>query len=81
MICLSHDTFTDKHGQLGVWDARAPADEAADEDGDVKPVDDEFGGKYWRLQQHWPATAKSSLSSIRIDPIDSHRVNPLHFIP
>ncbi|KAF8552580.1 WD40 repeat-like protein [Imleria badia] len=66
--------FGDKHGQLGIWDARASAEEVADEDGDVRPVDDEFGGKYWRLQQHWPATAKSSLSSIRIDPIDSHRL-------
>ncbi|KAF8838340.1 WD40 repeat-like protein [Paxillus ammoniavirescens] len=64
--------FGDKHGQLGIWDARAPADEVADEDGDVVPNDEKEGGKYWRLQQHWPATSKSSISSIRIDPIDSH---------
>ncbi|KAG8217962.1 WD40-repeat-containing domain protein [Butyriboletus roseoflavus] len=64
--------FGDKHGQLGVWDARAPAEEVADGDDDVTPTDGESGGKYWRLQQHWPATAKSSISSIRIDPIDSH---------
>ncbi|KAH9079555.1 WD40 repeat-like protein [Lactarius deliciosus] len=40
--------FGDKHGQLGLWDARAPAEEA---------------GKYWRLQVHWPATAQSSISA------------------
>ncbi|KAF9218287.1 WD40 repeat-like protein [Gyrodon lividus] len=64
--------FGDKHGQLGIWDARAPVDEVADDDGDVTPTDDKEGGKYWRLQQHWPATSKSSISSVRIDPIDSH---------
>jgi hypothetical protein len=25
----------------------------------VAPVDDQEGGKYWRLQLHWPATSKS----------------------
>ncbi|KAH0826908.1 WD40 repeat-like protein [Lanmaoa asiatica] len=34
----------DKHGQLGIWDARAPAEEVADEDDDVTPVDMESGG-------------------------------------
>ncbi|KAH7889221.1 WD40-repeat-containing domain protein [Phlebopus sp. FC_14] len=64
--------FGDKHGQLGIWDARAPPDEVADEDGDVAPADEKEGGKYWRLQSHWPATSKSSISSIKIDPIDAH---------
>ena len=66
-------TATDKHGQLGIWDARAPGEEVADEDGDVTMVDRE-GGKYWHLQQHWPATAQSSISCIKFDPIDSHTV-------
>lgn len=66
-------TAVDKHGQLGIWDARAPAEEIADEDGDVTMVDRE-GGKYWRLQLHWPATPKSSISCIKFDPIDSHNV-------
>ncbi|KAN0076783.1 WD40-repeat-containing domain protein [Tylopilus felleus] len=64
--------FGDKHGQLGIWDARASSEEVADEDEEITA--NESGGKYWRLQQHWPATAKSSLSSVRIDPIDSHRL-------
>lgn len=63
--------LVDKHGQLGIWDARAPADE--DEDDDIAPENRE-GGKYWRLQLHWPATPKSSISSIKVDPIDSHNV-------
>ncbi|KIJ59193.1 hypothetical protein HYDPIDRAFT_140965 [Hydnomerulius pinastri MD-312] len=66
--------FGDKHGQLGIWDARAPPEDVADEDGDVTPADEKEGGKYWRLQQHWPATSKSSISSVKIDPIDSHSV-------
>jgi len=32
------------------------------------------GGKYWRLQLHWPATAKSSISCVKFDPTDSHNV-------
>ncbi|KAI0780766.1 WD40 repeat-like protein [Trametes elegans] len=63
--------FGDKHGQLGIWDARAPIEEVEDEDGDVAPPEDGEGGKYWRLQMHWPASSKSSISSIRLDPIDS----------
>ncbi|KAF8197453.1 WD40-repeat-containing domain protein [Pholiota molesta] len=63
--------FGDKHGQLGIWDARAPLDE--DEDDDIAPENRE-GGKYWRLQLHWPATPKSSISSIKVDPIDSHNI-------
>ncbi|KDR81655.1 hypothetical protein GALMADRAFT_239741 [Galerina marginata CBS 339.88] len=65
--------FGDKHGQLGIWDARAPPDEEADEDEDSAPENRE-GGKYWRLQVHWPATSKSSISSIKFDPIDSHNL-------
>lgn len=69
--------FGDKHGQLGIWDARAPAEEVSGEDGDVPNVDDREGGRYWRLQPHWPATSKSSLSCIKFDPIDSHSVSPV----
>ncbi|KAJ7109432.1 WD40-repeat-containing domain protein [Mycena epipterygia] len=66
--------FGDKHGQLGIWDAQAPIEEVADEDGDVAPAGDQEGGKYWRLQLHWPATSKSSISCVKIDPIDSHNI-------
>ena len=62
----------DKHGELGIWDARAPPDEGDDEC-DISPENKE-GGKYWRLQLHWPATSKSSISSIKLDPIDAHNV-------
>ena len=62
----------DKHGQLGIWDARAPPDES-DEDCDIAPENRE-GGKYWRLQLHWPASPKSSISNIKIDPINAHNV-------
>jgi hypothetical protein len=44
-----------------------------DEDGDIAPESRE-GGKYWRLQLHWPAHANSSISTIKLDPIDSHNV-------
>jgi hypothetical protein len=63
----------DKHGELGIWDARAPADDAGDEDDSVNPEQRE-SGKYWRLQVHWPATSKSSISCIKFDPIDAHSV-------
>ncbi|KAI0362290.1 WD40 repeat-like protein [Trametes cingulata] len=66
--------FGDKHGQLGIWDARAPVEEVADEDDDVAPAEDREGGKYYRLQMHWPATSKSSISSVKFDPIDSFSV-------
>ncbi|KAL4253869.1 WD repeat-containing DNA damage-binding protein [Abortiporus biennis] len=66
--------FGDKHGQLGIWDARAPIEEVADADGEVAAADNSEGGKYWRLQPHWPATSKSSISCIKFDPIDSHLV-------
>ncbi|KIK18943.1 hypothetical protein PISMIDRAFT_169387 [Pisolithus microcarpus 441] len=64
----------DKHGQLGIWDARATPDEVTDEDGNVLPADDKEMGKCWRLQQHWPATPQSSISCIKFDPIDAHSV-------
>ncbi|KAG6907358.1 hypothetical protein DXG01_009242 [Tephrocybe rancida] len=66
--------FGDKHGQLGIWDARAVPDEVADEDGETRTSDDEEGGKYWRLQVHWPATSKSSISSVKMDPLNAHNV-------
>ena len=44
-----------------------------EEDDDVDPEQKE-AGKYWRLQVHWPATAQSSLSCIKFDPIDAHSV-------
>ncbi|OBZ75937.1 Trafficking protein particle complex subunit 10 [Grifola frondosa] len=66
--------FGDKHGQLGIWDARAPVEETADEDGDVVASQDGEGGRYWRLQMHWPATSKSSISTVKFDPIDSYSV-------
>ncbi|KAG2078259.1 WD40 repeat-like protein [Suillus decipiens] len=63
--------FGDKHGQIGIWDARAPVDEIEDEDGDIS-ADHREGGKCWRLQCHWPASSKSSISSIKFDPVDAH---------
>ncbi|KIK57771.1 hypothetical protein GYMLUDRAFT_746592 [Collybiopsis luxurians FD-317 M1] len=64
--------FGDKHGQLGIWDARAPPDEDGNEN--ESDPDTKENGKYWRLQVHWPATSKSSISSVKLDPIDSHTV-------
>ncbi|KAG2111613.1 WD40-repeat-containing domain protein [Suillus discolor] len=63
--------FGDKHGQIGIWDARAPIDEVEDEDGDIS-ADHREGGKHWRLQCHWPASSTSSISSIKFDPVDAH---------
>ncbi|TRM56227.1 WD40-repeat-containing domain protein [Schizophyllum amplum] len=34
----------------------------------------EEGGRYWRLQVHWPATSKSSISTVKVDPLDPHTV-------
>ncbi|GJE95189.1 WD40 repeat domain-containing protein [Phanerochaete sordida] len=65
--------FGDKHGALGIWDARAPSEET-DEDGDVTTQDDGEGGKSWRIQLHWPNSSRSSISSIKFDPIDAHSV-------
>ncbi|EJU05588.1 WD40 repeat-like protein [Dacryopinax primogenitus] len=62
--------FGDKHGQLGIWDAQAPPDEPADEE-DEEAKETAEGGKYWRLQPHWPATSKSSISCVKIDPLNA----------
>ena len=67
-------TREDKHGQLGIWDARAPTDEPEKEDQDIDP-DQRESGKYWRLQVHWPASSQSSISCIKFDPIDAHSVS------
>jgi hypothetical protein len=64
--------FGDKHGQVGIWDAQAPLDESEDEDD--RPKQERPGGKVWRLQPHWPTTSKSSISSIKFNPIDAHSV-------
>ncbi|KAF8580875.1 WD40 repeat-like protein [Ramaria rubella] len=64
--------FGDKHGQLGIWDALASPEEMEDENGDV--VATEEGGRMYRLQPHWPATSKSSISCIKIDPFDSYNI-------
>ncbi|KAG5728019.1 WD repeat-containing protein [Termitomyces sp. T112] len=66
--------FGDKHGQLGIWDARAIPDEVPDEDGGAETNENGEGGKYWRLQVHWPATSKSSISTIKMDPVNAHSV-------
>ncbi|KAF8636726.1 hypothetical protein AX17_003529 [Amanita inopinata Kibby_2008] len=66
--------FGDKHGQLGIWDARAPPEESVDEDGDIVASDNKEAGRYWRLQMHWPATSKSSISCIKFDPVNSHKL-------
>lgn len=63
--------FGDKHGQLGIWDARAEPEE---DDEDERPAEEREGGKYWKLQTHWPATSKSSISAIKFDPVDAHSV-------
>lgn len=65
--------FGDKHGQLGLWDARAPVEVNDDDDEEISDEQREIG-KYHRLQVHYPATSKSSISSIKFDPINSHSV-------
>ncbi|KAF9053743.1 WD40 repeat-like protein [Hymenopellis radicata] len=57
--------FGDKHGQLGIWDARAPREEVEDEDGDVSDTSTKEDGKYWRLQ---------SISCIKFNPANYHTV-------
>ena len=69
----------DKHGQLGIWDARAPAEEVGEEDD--ADSDQREAGRYWRLQVHWPATAQSSISCIKFDPIDAHSVSRPNSFP
>lgn len=44
-----------------------------DEDGEVTLSED--GGKIFRLQPHWPATSKSSISCIKLDPLDTRKVS------
>ncbi|KAK0228601.1 WD40-repeat-containing domain protein [Armillaria fumosa] len=66
--------FGDKHGQLGIWDAQAPPEDVADEDEDTADDATKEGGKYWRLQVHWPATSKSSISCVKFNPVDYHTV-------
>jgi hypothetical protein len=66
--------FGDKHGQLGIWDARAAPDEGSDDD--EREPNERESGRYWRLQVHWPATSKSSISSLKLDPVDAHSVKP-----
>lgn len=63
----------DKHGQLGIWDALAPP-EVNDDDDEEEDVDNAEGGKYWRLQPHWPKSAKSSISCIRFNPANRQNV-------
>ncbi len=63
----------DKHGQLGIWDARASEDDIPDEDGETTS-DNKEGGKIWRLQPHWPATSKSSISCLKLDPLNARNV-------
>jgi len=73
----SADSRTDKHGQLGIWDPKAPPDEVGDDE-EADPEVEE-GGKYWRLQVHWPATSRSSISCVRFDPTNSHSASrPIH---
>ncbi|KAH6918530.1 WD40-repeat-containing domain protein [Coprinopsis sp. MPI-PUGE-AT-0042] len=64
--------FGDKEGALGIWDARAPVED--EDDAEIAANEEKGGGKYWRIQLHWPATAKSSISSIKIDPVDPHNL-------
>lgn len=73
---LTIKLFLDKHGQLGIWDARAKPDEVSGEDGETVSADAE-GGKCFRLQVHWPATSKSSISCVKFDPVNAHNVNIL----
>ena len=77
----------DKHGQLGIWDARAPAEDDGDDDDEETEGTPaarraaKSEGKVWQLQAHWPATSKSSISSIKFDPINSHSVSGLSSPP
>ncbi|KAH7340695.1 WD40 repeat-like protein [Rhizoctonia solani] len=63
--------FGDKVGTIGIWDARATADDHEGDD-DEKPSAEE--GRSWSLQPHWPRVSKSSISSIRINPRDAHSI-------
>ena len=80
-ILLSHLLLTDKHGQLGIWDALAPKAEVIDEDGESTTRDNQEGGKIYRLQPHWPASSKSTISCCKLDPLDSHSVRLKYLSP
>ncbi|KAF8314376.1 WD40-repeat-containing domain protein [Cantharellus anzutake] len=60
----------DKHGQFGIWDALAPSEENEED----KYDDTREGGRYWRLQPHWPRSPKTSISCIKFSPTDAHSV-------
>jgi len=78
LLRLADDGFPVKinMANLVYVDARAPADDVGEEEDDVDP-DQREAGKYWRLQAHWPATSRSSLSCIKFDPIDAHSASYL----
>ncbi|KAG9001621.1 hypothetical protein FRB93_012047 [Tulasnella sp. JGI-2019a] len=61
----------DKHGKLGVWEPFAIPEETVDEDGETVTTE---GGRHWTLQPHWPSTSKSSVSAMKVDPIDAHSI-------
>jgi hypothetical protein len=64
--------FAKVTASLGIWDALAPADEHAGEDGEQADEDDEEDGegKHWSLQAH----GRSSISCIRVSPSDNKKV-------
>lgn len=64
----------DKHGCLGIWDALAPPETNEDDDEEEQNAE---GGRYWRLQPHWPKSSKSSISCVKFSPTDSRNVRPL----
>ncbi|CAG7846133.1 DNA damage-binding protein CMR1 {ECO:0000250/UniProtKB:Q12510} [Serendipita indica DSM 11827] len=65
--------YGDKHGLLGIWDPLAPTpDELEEEDEEKKASSDQ--GQFWRLQVHWPATSKSSISCVKFSSNDAHSV-------
>ncbi|KAG8801953.1 hypothetical protein FRC17_006521, partial [Serendipita sp. 399] len=74
--------FGDKHGMLGIWDPHALSLqdlESDEEDGkdrskSKKKKKDRGNGQTWQLQLHWPATSKSSISSVKFDPVNAHSV-------
>ncbi|KAH9842704.1 WD40 repeat-like protein [Rhodofomes roseus] len=66
--------FGDNHGALSIWDARAPTEDVTDADDDVSAAADETAGTSWRMQLHWPASSRSSITSIKFDPVDAHSV-------
>lgn len=67
----------DKHGRLGIWEPLAVPDEVVDEDGEAVVTE---GGRHWALQPHWPSTSKSSVSGVKLDPIDAHSVSYIRLL-